>query len=89
MGKRLKDLTFIQWLSGSSMRISTSNLLSTSLKSASLTKLKINVNNFDGCLYLLDGRFECLSILIINISNITNSSLNINNTVSINAIIVY
>ena len=89
IGKRLKDLTLFQWLSGSTMRISLSNPLSKHMKSPSLTKLNINVNNFDGCLYLLDGRLECLSTLIINISKITDSSLNINNTVSINAIFVY
>ena len=30
--------------------------------SSTLMKLKINVGSFADCLYLLDGRFECLSI---------------------------
>ena len=38
--------------------------------SSTLMKLKINVVNFADCLLLLDGRFECLSILIINVFSI-------------------
>jgi hypothetical protein len=89
MGKRLSDLTFIQRLSGSAVKISPFNLQSTSFQCPSLTKLTISVNAFDECLYLLDGRLECLSTLIIVVSKITDSSLNINNTVRINAIFVY
>ncbi|CAF3546359.1 unnamed protein product [Rotaria sordida] len=59
MGKRLSDLTFSQWLSESTIRISPFNLLSISLKSSSLTKLQTDVNDFNECLYLLDGRLEC------------------------------
>ncbi len=30
-------------------------------------KLKITVKTLTDCLYLLDGRFDCLSTLIINV----------------------
>ncbi|CAF3425536.1 unnamed protein product [Rotaria sp. Silwood2] len=80
MGKHLNDLIYNQWLSESAIRILPLNLLSKSLKSSSLTKLRIEVNAFDECLYLLDGRLECLSTLIIYICEITNSSSNTNNT---------
>jgi hypothetical protein len=36
--------------------------------SSTLTRLNISVGSFDACLYLLDGRFECLSTLIIEIT---------------------
>ncbi|CAF5083863.1 unnamed protein product [Rotaria sp. Silwood1] len=38
--------------------------------SESLTKLKVNVKDFDDCLYLLDSNLECLSKLIINVEHI-------------------
>ncbi|CAF3747404.1 unnamed protein product [Rotaria sp. Silwood1] len=41
--------------------------------SSILTKLTINVNTFDDCLYHLDGRFIRLSTLIINIEKISIS----------------
>ncbi|CAF3033483.1 unnamed protein product [Rotaria sp. Silwood2] len=45
--------------------------------SSTLMKLKINVVNFADCLYLLDGRFECLSTLIINVLSIFDQIGNI------------
>ena len=87
MGKRLSDLTFTQRLAGSAVKISPFNLQSSSFKSSSLTKLTIHVNAFHDCLYLLDGRLECLSTLIIVVSQITDSSLNIDNIVRINVLI--
>ncbi|CAF4312854.1 unnamed protein product [Rotaria sp. Silwood2] len=89
MGKHLSDFTFMQWLLESTIKISPFNLLSTNLKSSSLSKLTNDIDDFDECLYLLDRRLECLCTLIVYISEITNSSLNINNTVSINAIFLY
>jgi hypothetical protein len=38
--------------------------------SSTLIKLKINVPHFTDCLYLLDGRLESLSTLIINVLNV-------------------
>jgi hypothetical protein len=57
--------------------------------SSSLTKLVITLYTFDDCLYLLDGRFKHLSILITDIRKIRRSASNIDNTVSISVIIEY
>jgi hypothetical protein len=48
-----------------------------------LTVLKINVKSFDDCLYLLDGRINCLSTLIIYVQEIAYTLGTIDNTVSI------
>ncbi|CAF4743827.1 unnamed protein product [Rotaria sp. Silwood2] len=53
---------------------------STSCVSSTLTKLNISVHTFDDCLYLLDGRLDSLSILIINIREIFAPLSNIDNT---------
>jgi hypothetical protein len=52
-------------------------------QSSSLTKLKINVSTFDDCLYLLDGKLNHLSKLIINVNRIKYSLSNINNSVKV------
>ncbi|CAF4454471.1 unnamed protein product, partial [Rotaria socialis] len=75
ISKCLIDLTFTERI-----QISFSNLPSASCVSSTLTKLKINVSTFDDCLYLLDGRLQHLSILIIDIDEISDSSSNIDNT---------
>ncbi len=87
--KHLCDLTFNQCILGKHLLVSIFNLPKTSCVSSTLTKLNINVNTFDDCLYLLDGRLESLSTLIIDIDEITESSLNKDNTVSISAIIKF
>ncbi|CAF4894152.1 unnamed protein product [Rotaria socialis] len=74
ISKCLIDLTFTERI-----QISFSNLPSTNCVSSTLTKLKINVNTFDDCLYLLDGRLQHLSIMIIDIDEISDSSSNIDN----------
>jgi len=84
ISKCLIDLTFTFT---QCIGISFSNLPSTSCVSSTLTKLKIEVNTFDDYLYLLDERLQHLSILIIHIIEITDSSSNIDNTVSINKFI--
>ena len=61
--------------------------LITNRVSSTLTKLKINVKTFDDCLYLLDGRFNCLSTLIIDIQKIRPLLANIDNMVKILLII--
>jgi hypothetical protein len=81
--ERLCDLTFNQCILNKNLRVSIFNLPTTSCVSSTLTKLNINVNTFDDCLYLLDGRLECFSTLIVDISAITESSLNKDNTDSI------
>jgi hypothetical protein len=89
VGKCLSDLTIIQHFSGKCPTISSLNLRYTSSISSTLIKLTINVLTFDDCLYLLNGCFESLSTLIIDIMEITRLSSNIDNTVSISAIIAY
>jgi hypothetical protein len=37
--------------------------------SSTLIKLKVNVENFYDLLYILDGRFDCLSTLIVSVSD--------------------
>jgi hypothetical protein len=57
--------------------------LSMNCMSSTLTKLKINVKTFDDCLYLLDGRLDTLSKLIIHVKRISHTSRIIDNTVSV------
>ncbi|CAF3733526.1 unnamed protein product, partial [Rotaria sordida] len=54
--------------------------LSTNCKSSTLTTLKIDVETFDDCLYLLDGRFNCLSTMIVHVGEITHTLATIDNT---------
>lgn len=81
LGKSLIDLTFCQRFPNRSFEIPTLNITSPGCVSSTLTKLKIKVNTFDDCLYLLDERLPCLSTLIIYIFRIFDSSTNIDNTV--------
>ncbi len=83
LGKCLKNLTISQLLSGRSLTDPTFYLASVHHVSLTLTKLKINVNTFDDCLYILDGHLQCLSTLIIDILKILDSTSNIDKTVSI------
>jgi hypothetical protein len=59
--------------------------------SSSLTQLKINVENFVDCLYLLDGRLESLSKLIINVGNISHEDKPspVNGAVNIISMIIF
>ncbi|CAF5048599.1 unnamed protein product, partial [Rotaria sp. Silwood1] len=61
--KRLIKTSFCQLHNRSTF--CTYDLSSTNIKSSTLTELKIQVETFDDCLYLLDERFNCLSTLII------------------------
>jgi hypothetical protein len=56
--------------------------------SSTLTKLKINVQNFADCLFLLDGRLDYLSTLIINVSDIFDPIIDIGTTVSIFSLMI-
>ncbi len=51
--------------------------------SSTLSTLNINVETFDDCLYLLDGRLQCLSTLIIHVENISFTSSTVDDAVSI------
>ncbi|UJR29663.1 hypothetical protein I4U23_017211 [Adineta vaga] len=82
VGKHLTDMMFHHRFSSECLG-NTSFDLSRSHISSTLTKLTINVTSFDDCFYLLDGRLEYLTILIIDIKKISYSALTINNTVKL------
>ncbi|CAF3234138.1 unnamed protein product [Rotaria sp. Silwood2] len=50
------------------------------LVSSTVLELHVTVNNFDDCLYLLDGRFNQLRTLHVNVSDIHSAELTIDNT---------
>ncbi|CAF3203245.1 unnamed protein product, partial [Rotaria sp. Silwood2] len=75
-GKHLIDFTFSNRLS---VMTSYSFLSRRPCVSSNLTKLTINVNTFDDCLCILDGRFNRLLTLIIDIEKISISTSNIDN----------
>jgi hypothetical protein len=52
-------------------------------KSIILSELNVSVNSFDECLYLFDGHFPSLSVLIIRVKEIKYTSLIERNTVNI------
>ncbi len=79
--KRLVNLDFCD-LDYRLSTICTFNLSSTNCMSSSLTTLKMRVKTSDDCLYVLDGRLDCLSTLIITVKEIFYASTTINNTVS-------
>ena len=81
-GKRLIDLSYSEQLSCQRKSIPTLNLISAECMSVTLSKLKIEVNTFDDCLTLLDGRLPSLSTLIIKIYQIQPSLTNRDNRVS-------
>jgi hypothetical protein len=68
VSKKLCDLTFNQNIVKDNSIISSFNLPRARCTSSTLTRLNISVRSFDTCLYLLDGRFECLSTLVIEIT---------------------
>jgi hypothetical protein len=62
--------------------LSLCDLSANTFSSSILTKLCINLSTFDDCLYLLDGRLNQLTILIVRIYNIGVSSLIVHKTVN-------
>ncbi|CAF3205849.1 unnamed protein product [Rotaria socialis] len=77
-GKYLTDLKFYQVSSESNLTFFSWNNQNKECLSSTLNNLSIYVSNFDDCLYLLDGRFQSLSKLVIRIEMITRSLSNIN-----------
>jgi len=57
--------------------------------SSTLIKLKINVVSLVDCLYLLDGRLDSLSTLIINVEQIFDPIVDIGSRVSRISIIMF
>ncbi|CAF2094791.1 unnamed protein product [Rotaria magnacalcarata] len=82
-GKHLTDLKFYQVSSESSLTFFSWNNQNKECLSSTLNNLSIHVSNFDDCLYLLDGRFQSLSKLVIRIEMITRSLSNINKKVNL------
>ncbi|CAF0993004.1 unnamed protein product [Rotaria sordida] len=68
--KRLISLNFCQLFFKRNASICIHQIPQTRCMSESLTKLKVNVKDFDDCLYLLDSNLKCLSKLIINVEYI-------------------
>jgi hypothetical protein len=62
--------------------LSICDLPSTTFSSSILTELCIDVNNFDDCLYLLDGRLKQLTIFTVRIYHIDNHSSIVHKIVS-------
>ncbi|CAF1321852.1 unnamed protein product [Adineta steineri] len=77
--QRLTNLNFCQLFSYRNSFISLFNLPETSCSYSTLIELKINVATFNDCLYLLDGRFDSLSKLTINVKRIGCEVLKKNN----------
>ena len=87
LGKNLRNLTFLQQNSREYLTIVSSNISYTSCLSSTLTKLTINVNSFDDCLYLFNESLKSLSVLNIHIKKVNRSSLIMDKKVNISAII--
>ena len=49
--------------------------------SSNIAHLRINIHNFDDCLFLLDGRLSQLHTLIVKLDFLRNSGISINNEV--------
>jgi len=69
--QRLISLNFCQLFYDRKSPIYLDNFSSTNCTSSTLAKLKVNVTNFDDCLYILDGHLKQLSTLIIDVKEIS------------------
>ena len=67
--KNLTTFNFGDMLFSRKLVISFFTIQTKSNTCSTLTKLKINIENFFDLVYLLDGRFSCLSTLIVNVSD--------------------
>ena len=80
--KQLIDLNFCLLPRDRKSPVCIFNLPLTSCMSSTLTTLKMNVATFNDCLYILDGRFDCLSTVFIHVRIIFDTLTNIDNVVS-------
>ncbi|CAF4030473.1 unnamed protein product, partial [Adineta steineri] len=78
--KKLTELNFCDLFFERKHWNSISYLTATSLRSSTLTKLKINLEIFPDCLFLLNGDFECLTTLIVHVQLIFFPMQHIDNT---------
>ena len=81
--KKLIDLNFCDLYFERKHWNHISHLTDTSLKSSTLTKLKINLETFTECLFLLNGNFESLTTLILHVELIYHPIRHLDNTVCI------
>ena len=81
LSKRLIKLNFGHFYHRSALF--TFQFSSIDCNSSTLTTLKINVENFDDCLYLLDGRLSSLSTFTVYVDGPVLTSETIDNKVSI------
>ncbi len=87
--KKLIDLNFCDLFFERKHWNYISHLTATSLTSSTLTKLKINLQTFTQCLFLLNANLECLTTLILHVEMIYYPLKYIDNTVSIISIILF
>ncbi len=80
--KNLKSLTVTQPFGIFYPGLSLCGLPSDTCFSPILTYLSINVNTFDDCLYLLDGRLKQLTELSVNVCDVDKPSVIPHNMVS-------
>lgn len=80
--RRLASLNFCDWYYPR-LSITFSELSSRRCTSSTLTSLNVYVETFDDCLYLLDGRFDCLSIMNISVKTLSSLLPNIKKKVRI------
>jgi hypothetical protein len=80
--EHLKYLSIVNSTMDGCPPLSLNDCPSTTFYSSTLTKLCIEVNNFEDCLCLLDGRLKQLNTFIVQIHDIDNHSSIMHNIVS-------
>ena len=79
----LQHLTIVPLSTSNCPGLFLDDLPPTTISSSTLTKLCINVFNFDTCLALLDGRLKKLTTLIVEVCSIDDESSTSYNNVSL------
>ena len=87
--ERLIDLNFCNMFLENKCSTSVHLLPDGERMSSTLRKLKINVESFVDCLYLLDGRLDCLSTLIIHVNEIFDPIADTDERVSRSSMIMF
>ncbi|CAF1054936.1 unnamed protein product [Adineta ricciae] len=76
----LTDFSYRYWFPSRFRQIDTLNIRSNNTICSTINKLTIRVSTFNDCLYILNGCFTSLTILIIDIYDIIDSSQKLDNT---------
>ena len=82
---KLLELEFVQYISEFHWVKDSFCFFRSAFQSATLTRLKLTVGAFVDCLFLLDGRCESLSTLIIHVKDIFDPVLDIGRKASPNS----